>query len=213
MSWNSAQIYAIARKLFVVFGVALVLVSARVAPASTVLEIDVADMLSRCELIFEGEVTEVWSEPSPRGIHTWVRFSVRDVVSGPAVGPSLLLSFLGGRVGDRIEEVSGLRVPELGERGIYFVESLRRFQVNPLYGWDQGRLRIVHDRDGRPRVVTADGSPVVGMGGESSESEKVHRLNSRVARGIRTDRAAPLTRAVSPAALKAALAVSLRAKR
>lgn len=211
MSRNPARIWTSVCAVVVAMGLVLMLNPARFANASTVLEVGVADLLEHCELIFEGEVTEVWSEPSPRGIHTWVRFEVRDVLSGPALGSSLVLRFLGGRVGDRIEEVAGLRIPERGERGFYFVESLRRFQVNPLYGWDQGRLRIVLDRAGQSRVVTADGWPVVGI--DRAPVKGLGRLSSRVARGIRVDPEIPLSRALSPAGLKAALAALAKVAR
>lgn len=204
MSRNATRTRPSFFAVIVATGLALVLNPPSIAYASTVLEVGVADMLEHCELIFEGEVAEVWSEASPRGIHTWVRFEVRDVLLGPQVGPSLMLSFLGGRVEGRIEKVMGLRIPERGEHGFYFVESLRRFQVNPLYGWDQGRLRIVPDQAGRPRVVTADGWPVVGIDRASVEGRR--RLSSRVARGIRADPETTRSHALSPEGLKAALA-------
>lgn len=211
MSRNFSRIRTTFSAGIIASGLLLVLNPLLTAHASTVLEVGVADMLEHCELIFEGDVVEVWSEASPRGIHTWVRFEVRDVLLGPQVGPSLVLSFLGGRAGDRIEKVIGLRVPEHGEHGFYFVESLRRSQVNPLYGWDQGRLLIVPDRSGRPRVVTADGWPVVAV--DRVAVKGLGRLSSRVAKGIWANPETTRSHALSPTELKAALAALPQAKR
>ena len=40
-------------------------------------------------------------------------------------------------------EVSGSTLPEVGERGIYFVERQNRSQVNPFYGLDQGHFLVI----------------------------------------------------------------------
>ena len=71
-------------------------------------------------------------------IHTYVTFRVVDVIKGTHNRPEIILRFLGGTVVEISLDVSESTLPEFGQKGVYFVESLDRFQVNPLYGMDQG---------------------------------------------------------------------------
>ena len=202
----------LAVRLIAITGISLM--GAGGAPASTVARVTVGEMLAVCELVFEGRVVESWAEEIPGGIRTWVRFEVLDVVKGPALGPTLDLAFLGGRIDDRIDEIVGLRVPEQDEHGIYFVESLRRLQANPLYGWDQGRLIVRRDARGRERVVSARGRSVVGLeAGTRRPATAELTTGSGPASGVETDPDAQLEAALTPAAVKAALSAALGAAR
>ena len=171
-------------------------------------------MLSACELIFEGRVVGFSTERIRSGLRTWVEFEVVEVVKGPAVGPTLSLAFLGGTLDGWVDRIGGLRLPEPGERGIYFVESLQRFQVNPLFGWDQGRLRIVLAGDGRERVVSANGQPVVGLDPEAPRAKHlVIGTGSGPASGVEVNPDAPLERALTKARVKAGLSLALEEQR
>ncbi len=180
------------------------------AAASTVEQVHLSEMLSRSELIFEGRVVGHSIELVGSGMRTWVEFAVDDVVRGPRVGPTLTLAFLGGSRDGMTFEVVGLRVPEVGEHGIYFIESVRRLLVNPIYGWDQGRLRILRDAKGRERVVDARGRPVVGLRGESpgSTSPALRAIGTGAgpAGGVEVDANAPLDEALTKTGVKDALA-------
>ena len=178
--------------------------------ASTVEQVHLSEMLSRSELIFEGRVIGHSIELVGSGMRTWVEFAVEDVVKGPPVGRTLRVAFLGGSHDGVTFEVVGLRVPEVGEHGIYFIESVRRLLVNPIYGWDQGRLRILHDAKGRERVVDARGRPVVGLRGESpgSTSPALRAIGTGAgpADGVEVDANAPLDEALTKTGVKDALA-------
>ena len=114
------------------------------ALASTVLQVTFEQLATSSELIFEGEViaSESKWDSDQSEIHTYVTFRVNEVIKGSA-GMHVVLRFLGGNVGEIGLEVSGSTFPEVGERGIYFVESLDRFQVNPFYGVDQGHFLVI----------------------------------------------------------------------
>jgi hypothetical protein len=179
------------------------------AIATTVEETTVEEALENSKLVFEGKVVEVWSGESPHGIHTWVRFEILDIIKGPNLGPTVTFRFRGGQVGELREEVIGMNVPEVGEVGIYFMESLSRFQVNPLYGWDQGRLPIVADQRGKRRMVSAQGHPVTGVG-PAHEGPRGLGTGSGVARGLTENPHGPLESALTPETLKAAFRASLK---
>lgn len=181
--------------------------------ASVVVQASLDEMLAACPLIFEGVVLDVSSESDPTGIHTWVHFRVDRRIKGAAAA-TLALRFRGGRVGDRREEVSGSPIPEPGERGIYFVESVDRFLVNPLYGWDQGRIRIVRAADGGDRVLTSHGHAIVAVEEPAAPSARATQALQRdgiarstgVALGIRSDARARAEQALRAEEFEAALA-------
>lgn len=96
------------------------------------------------ELVFEGEVLNVESkwQANNLSIITLVTFEVKDVVLGEWSEGSLTLEFLGGTVDGQTMKVQALVYPQIGEHGVYFVESTRQKMVNPLLGWTQGHFKI-----------------------------------------------------------------------
>lgn len=179
--------------------------------AATVRQTSVAEMIERCELIFEGRATATGTEESEdgRNIFTWVDFEVLDIVKGPNVGPSIRLHFLGGTFGERRIEIGGMRIPGVGERGVYFVEDPSRRQIHPLFGWDQGRLRVEVDAGGTPRVLSADGQPVVALRPSQGGSGASAASGSAISRGVASEVAlrpgAPRSEAMSLVDLKTTL--------
>jgi len=190
----------------------LLALSVAVARASTIARADLDQMLAACALVFEGEVVEVRAVREADGIHTWVRFAVLDTIKG-AAGETLSLRFQGGRIDGEGSEVVGSPIPELGERGIYFVEAVDRFLVNPLYGWHQGRLRLARDGAGAARVLSSAGDPVVSIGAAPAAATRGIAAPDDSARGIGVARGAPLESALRVEQVKAALAARLGAKR
>ena len=114
------------------------------ALGSSVLQVTFQELATSCELIFEGEViaSESRWNSDRSGIHTYVTFRVDDVIRGDA-RRHVALRFLGGTVGEIGLEIAGSTLPKTGEQGIYFVEKLDRFQVNPFYGVDQGHFLVI----------------------------------------------------------------------
>lgn len=124
---------------------AALLLSALLAPASlqatTLVPLDAAQIMARAELIFEGRVIHVEAlDTGPRTIHSVVRFEVLRVLKGDYAASSLELRYLGGEVGNRRLDVQSMQIPDVGEHGIYFVESLDAGLVHPLVGWSQGQI-------------------------------------------------------------------------
>lgn len=133
------------------------------ARAASVLAVTTDQLVNGSALIFDGRVSrlEVVEQPGSRLLHTLVTFEILDRLKGPDPGPTLELRFLGGAKGDRSLVVSDLRLPSMGERGLYFVEQLDRPQVNPLLGWDQGRFLSGRDpASGAEQILTPSGRPV-----------------------------------------------------
>ncbi len=134
------------------------------AGASTLLRVSVDELTQRAEFVFEGEVVSVQAQRSgARGmISTFVTFNVIDTIKGSASVESIELKFLGGNLeGERLE-VNGSRIPALGERGVYFVESLTQDLINPLLGWSQGQY-LIQAEDGVEQVTSVNARPIVSV--------------------------------------------------
>ena len=166
---------------------AFVLCASLPALALSVLAVSLEQLSIRSELIFEGEVISVQStlDPDQVGIHTYVTFRVDDVIKGEYWEEELVLRFLGGRVGDVGMEVSDSTFPAVEENGIYFVESLSRFLVNPFYGTDQGHFLVRTEASGQRVMMTRDKKIITGFTADESEVEA--GLSNGIARGLSID--------------------------
>ena len=123
------------------------------------MEIDT--LAADAEFIFEGKVVDRLTQPDSASgiIYTYVTFSVNEIVKGEYSNDLLELKFTGGEYEGRIVDVSGLRIPQMGEEGIYFIESLSRNLMNPILGWSQGHFIIVEE-NGERLINTVDKKPV-----------------------------------------------------
>lgn len=153
--------------------------------ATSVREVSLKEMLAQSELIFEGEVmrVEVQETPTYHRPFTRIHFRVLDVIKGSWKHPTITLDFLGGESAGRRLEVTEMEYPALGEHGVYFVESLSRRQVHPLYGWSQGRFVTYADESGRLRIRTAGGQPVTRLEFEPAIDPHISR---GIAKGVLT---------------------------
>jgi len=114
--------------------------------------------------VFEGEVIAVEAQRSgSRGmVSTYVTFRVIDTLKGDASAIDIELKFLGGTLNGEVLEVNGSRLPKLGERGVYFVESLSRDLINPLLGWSQGHY-LITTNGGVDSMTTVDAKPIIAV--------------------------------------------------
>ena len=137
--------------------------------ATTILGMDIDEVANEAELIFEGEVIlhETRQNSNTGIIHTYVTFTVHDVVKGDFSADTIELKFAGGTFMGQIVEVGGLEIPKEGEDGIYFVESTSRDLLNPLIGWSQGHF-IIEQEFGERRVRTIDRQTVTDIQSVSS---------------------------------------------
>ena len=192
-----------------VLGAGLWLCLASASHGSSVRQVSLDELVARSALIFQGVVQAV--EPrlhtDGRRMHSYVRFRVERVLAGRAPGPTLTLRYLGGQVGEHALRVAGLVLPEVGERGIYFVESRTRHQVHPLYGWEQGCVRIVPDGRGHARLTTRSGIPIVAIEPEAATTRRAPGAAPRAAHpeaalGVVIDAGARLEEALDPGAFR-----------
>lgn len=159
--------------------------------ATSVLQFSFDELVDHADLIIEGRVVAAEARvESPDGrIATYVRIVVLERIKGPDVGAELELRFVGGTVAGITLEVSDMVMPVVGETGIYFVESLRERQVNPLVGWSQGHFLTRTDGNtGRPGIFTPAGKAVVGISHAASVVQQRQVLpGTGTARGVLTE--------------------------
>lgn len=135
-------------------------VLAPTAKATSIEKLEFDAMASTSEVIFQGEVVSVkarWNEAST-DIHTYVTFRVDDTIKGSISTQQLELRFAGGKVGDDNVVYQGLVYPNVGEVGIYFVETLEKNLINPLTGWSQGHFKVVGSQ-----VMTNEDKPLMAL--------------------------------------------------
>ena len=126
--------------------------------ASIVEPMSFEQLVSGAERIFVGEVIGVESAWDGDVIRTHVTFRVAETVKGRS---SILvrLTFLGGRVGERALEVSGMPTFVVGDEHVIFSVEQQKI-VSPIVGFWHGQVRVLRDRTtGRSHVLRHDRTP------------------------------------------------------
>lgn len=153
------------------------------ANATSIMQRSLNEMILGSELIFEGKVVHIEANNGHgRQIHTRITFEILDIIKGGWDRRSITLNFQGGRINGNALEIDGMRYPQLAEKGIYFVESLERRQVHPLFGWSQGHFVTFRDAFDVERVMTANKKPVMAL--DFASKRRKARLSQGIADGI-----------------------------
>jgi len=135
--------------------------AARASFATTYDPVTLAELVSRADVIFVGEVIDVRPYPvSTRDgaiVKTRVVFRVQDPIAGTASALEALDFFGGewGGVGMAIAEMPRFAV---GDRRVVFARRER--SINPIVGFRQGLFPVQRDGRGVDRVLTLDGAPL-----------------------------------------------------
>jgi hypothetical protein len=132
------------------------------ANATTVIPPNFDQLVSRAQVIFEGEVTNLQSqwigEGAQHRIVTFVTFKVDDTLKGDP-GASYSIRMLGGTVDGRTMEVTDAPKFTVGDHDLLFVEN-NGSQFIPLVGIQHGRFRVQKDQTGRDTLLTGEGRPL-----------------------------------------------------
>jgi hypothetical protein len=161
-----------------------------IALASSVEQVSMAEVTKGSELIFRGQVLDTRGvREGTTAIFTRVTFQVLEIYKGPKVANQIELDFMGGKLGTLELNVADMRFPRVGESGIYFVESLKRRQVHPLYGWQQGHFLISKGPSGTERVHTVYDKPVTSILADGPPRTVQSEI---IARGVFTSQSASL---------------------
>ncbi|MFK8069071.1 MAG: hypothetical protein AB8D52_12575 [Gammaproteobacteria bacterium] len=178
---NIATLTSISKQLLILCSLLIISTS----NATTVRSFNVNDLLSKAEFVFEGEViaSKTGMDANDHWIVTDITFQINDVVKGADQGSTIELRFVGGEYNGKSVRIPDMKYPAPGEKGIYFVESLNEYLINPLLGWTQGHYVIETDQNGVERVNTAEGEQVENV---ESNIPNEDLISDGTAAGLRT---------------------------
>lgn len=147
------------------------------ATATTVIPPRFDELVSRAQVIFEGEVTGLQSqwigEGAQHRIVTFVTFKVEDTLKGDA-GATYSIRMLGGTVEGRTMEVTDAPKFKVGDHDLLFVEN-NGSQFIPLVGIQHGRFRVQKDASGQQTLTTGEGQPLADVNQLGSDEGSVAR--------------------------------------
>ncbi len=161
---------------------ALGLLAAVPARATTVLAMPFAEQCAGAETIVVATVRAVASRPSPRApafFETLVTVGVDEVVAGRA-SAELTLRLAGGEIGAVRQSIDGMPELQVGERYVVLLDRDRDPpSISPVMGFNQGLYRVeriagadvVRDRSGRP--LPADAAAALAAGGAAQRESGV----------------------------------------
>ena len=143
--------------------------------ATTVIPPNFDQLVSRAQVIFEGEVTGLQSqwigEGAEHRIVTFVTFKVDDSLKGDA-GATYTMRMLGGTVDGETMAVTDAPKFKVGDHDLLFIENNGR-QFIPLVGIHHGRFRIQKDQAGRDTLLTGEGQPLADVNQLGADEEAV----------------------------------------
>lgn len=134
-----------------------------VAQATTVVPPSFDELASEADFVVRARVTELTPVESDHGgkrvIHTRITLDVIDTIAGTPPSP-LVLTMLGGRVGDREMRVAGVPSFVVGQEEIFFVKD-NGIAFYPTYAVMHGRYPIKRDKaTGREYLTRTNGVPL-----------------------------------------------------
>lgn len=141
-------------------------VSAAVATPEKTTGIVTRDLLAQSDLVFSGKVVSVEYKDSVDGLpHTFVTYTVDQVISGRPDGSQVTLRFLGGRQqkGEVVRYLDVSETPEfqVGDTDVLFA-SRNNSSICPLAKCTSGRFRnldgVLASDDGRAIIEKTDSS-------------------------------------------------------
>lgn len=148
-----------------------------VANATTVIPPKFDELVSRAQVIFDGEVTGLQSqwigEGAQHRIVTFVTFKVNQAIKGDP-GSTYSMRMLGGTVDGRTMRVTDAPEFKVGDRSVLFVEN-NGSQFIPLVGIQHGSFRVQKDQSGRETLRTGGGQPLADvnqLGGDEAAIAK-----------------------------------------
>jgi hypothetical protein len=133
--------------------------------STTVKQLDLPELVQQAEVIADVTVIGIqsyWASPAGgKAIHSRITFSLNSAPLKGHVTSPFTLDFLGGTLGNRKVEVSGMPKLQVADRLILFSYGPDKTFVSPVIGFDQGVLRVIRDQVSNvDRVYRWWGQPV-----------------------------------------------------
>lgn len=158
---------------------ALALLVAAPAQATTLVQLDLAQLVDTAEGVFTG--TAVHSEVVPSGDgqspFTFVTFEVESSFKGTFPGREVTLRFHGGALEDSVTVVHGMPEFTVGETYLVFIHG-NGVEASAVLGWIQGQFRVAREAlSGKSILVDWRGAPILGISGGRFERGRPQDLD------------------------------------
>lgn len=135
----------------------LVFAVSSVAFATTVVRMDLEDLVAKSDLVVVGSIAEVEPKLHDDGrVYTHVKVSVDEVLSGEETD-TVSIVHIGGRVESRATVVHGMPDFTLDERVLLFLEKPESVDHFVVTGLSQGKFSLSEDDDGTVTLTPAAG--------------------------------------------------------
>jgi hypothetical protein len=134
---------------------ALALVAALVAPATTLVQMDLEQLTRAADVVARVRVLSSESRWEGGEIWTFTRVEVGETLKGGAPR-EIVIRLIGGEVGGLASIVEGVPRFRAGEEAYLFLEPTRPGEMT-VTSWVQGTFRVVRDAEGREAVTQDTG--------------------------------------------------------
>ncbi len=134
--------------------VLLLVLAASVASATSIVPMTVEQLTLASEHVVEAEAVQQWSEwtPNHSTILTYTRFRISSVLKG-ALPTEIIVKQLGGKVGDSMVKVAGVRYFRPNEQAVLFLHpAMANDGTYVITGLMQGNFHV--DGSGAQATVT-----------------------------------------------------------
>ena len=132
-----------------------------VASATTIIPLSVEELAGKSTHIFRGYATETWTAWNPQHtlIYTYTKFQVTKSLKGQAQ-QTFTIKQIGGRVGNTVQKVAGVRHFTPGEQDLLFLQPSKDNDGSFIVtGLMQGNFAVRRSASGQ--MVVSNGVPEV----------------------------------------------------
>ena len=148
----------------------IMLVALSQVNATTLAEMDLAELTKESEVVFVGMVVSSESAIGTNdNIYTNVLFEINDVIKGIYPELTMNMRLAGGTVGEHTTKYVGMPDFRPGGKHIIFLRGNEKF-LCPIVGWDQGKFNVIEDKaTGQEIVLDSSNVPITSINGNNIE--------------------------------------------
>ncbi len=169
-----------------------ILLGAASASATTIIPLSLDQLAGKSTTIVRAQATQTWSAWNPQHtvIYTYTKFQVVKSLKG-ASEQTITVKQIGGRVGNTMQRVSGVRHFTVGEEDVLFLQPSQDYDGTLIVtGLVQGSFQLYRSANGK--IMASNGVPevsavTVGSGAITTyrgSAMTVDQLESRIRKAV-----------------------------
>ena len=177
------------KEVIFIFGL---LVAPFLASATTIIPLSVEEMTTKSTHVLRGNATETWTAWNPQHtlIYTYTKFEVTKSLKGQ-VQQTVTVKQMGGRVGNTVQKVAGVRHFRPGEQDVLFLQPSKDHDGTFIVtGLMQGNFLVRRSASGQ--MLVSNGVPEVSkveaqsgvISGYRGTTSTVDELENRIRKAV-----------------------------